>query len=98
MVGGPARYAKRDLGAVMKINVEGTKNVVEAAKRAGVRIFVYTSSCMLIFLPVGANTRLIVHVEGCAITDDMYHEYPNMDESLPLGHASLIYGYSKVCI
>ncbi|KAI9701378.1 MAG: hypothetical protein M1820_006469 [Bogoriella megaspora] len=74
--GGPARYARRDLGQVMKINVDGTKNVLEAAKQAGVRAFIYTSSC-------------------CIVTDDMKHEYPNMDESLPTGLATLIYGHSK---
>ena len=77
--GGPARYARKDLGAVMKINVDGTKNVLEAAKVTGVKAFVYTSSC-------------------CIVTDDMNHEYPNMDEALPTGLATLIYGYSKVSI
>ena len=76
--GGPARYARKDFGAVMKVNVDGTRNALEAAKATGVKAFVYTSSC-------------------CIVTDDMNHEYPNMDESLPTGLATLIYGYSKVC-
>ena len=75
--GGPARYARADLGPVLKINVNGTKNAIEAAKAAKAKAFVFTSSC-------------------CIVTDDMNHEYPNMDESLPIGLATLIYGHSKV--
>ncbi|KAF2239325.1 NAD(P)-binding protein [Viridothelium virens] len=71
-----ARYARRDLGTVTKINVDGTRNALQAAKATGVKAFVFTSSC-------------------CIVTDDMKHEYPNMDESLPTGLATLIYGYSK---
>ncbi|KAI9693653.1 MAG: hypothetical protein M1822_002924 [Bathelium mastoideum] len=74
--GGPARYARKDFARVMKINVDGTKNALEAAKATRVKAFVYTSSC-------------------CLVTDDMNHEYPNMDESLPTGLATLTYGYSK---
>ena len=40
----------------LKVNVGGTKNLLEAAKQAGVKAFVYTSSASVIFNP---KTELI---------------------------------------
>ncbi|KAK2767628.1 erg26, C-3 sterol dehydrogenase [Arachnomyces sp. PD_36] len=39
------RYRRRLQSFVWRINVEGTKNVLAAAKGSGVKAFVYTSSC-----------------------------------------------------
>lgn len=39
------RYGRKLESVVWKINVEGTKNVLEAARQAGVQAFIYTSSC-----------------------------------------------------
>ena len=42
---GPARYSRRDEARIHKVNIDGTRNVVEAAERHGVRALIYTSSC-----------------------------------------------------
>ena len=73
---GNARYGQRLRDKVYRVNVDGTKNVLAAAKTARVKCFVYTSSV-------------------CIISDDVANDYPNMDENLPVGNASLIYGASK---
>lgn len=39
------RFGRKLEGFVWKINVEGTKSMLEAAKQAGVKAFIYTSSC-----------------------------------------------------
>lgn len=70
------RYTRKDRDLFWKINVEGTRNMLAAAKEAGVEAFVYTSSC-------------------CSVTDDMKYQYPNVDETWPTSHHSLIYGESK---
>jgi len=41
----PTRYIRRDRALVWKINVEGTRNMLAAARAAGAQAFVYTSSC-----------------------------------------------------
>ncbi len=44
------RYARRaqDVHNITKINVEGTQNMLDAAKEFGVKAFVHTSSCTVI--------------------------------------------------
>lgn len=59
------------------INVNGTRNVIEAAKKVGVKTLIYTSSCTVVM-------------------DDKTRNHPNEDESAPVGHATLVYGQSKV--
>lgn len=39
------RYGRRTQALVTKVNVEGTRNVLQAAQNAGVKALVYTSSC-----------------------------------------------------
>lgn len=39
------RYGRKLKDLVWKINVQGTDNVLHAAKQAGVEAFIYTSSC-----------------------------------------------------
>lgn len=39
------RFGRRLRDLVWKINVEGTRNMLNAAKKAGVEAFVFTSSC-----------------------------------------------------
>ena len=73
---GNDRYSQRLRKKVYRVNVNGTRNILTAAKAVGVKCFVYTSSV-------------------CIISDDIAHDYPNMDENLPVGNASLIYGASK---
>jgi len=38
-------YARRDAEAMLRVNIEGTRTVLEAAQRAGVKRVVMTSSC-----------------------------------------------------
>jgi sterol-4alpha-carboxylate 3-dehydrogenase (decarboxylating) len=45
---GAARYSMRGKEAVFQVNVEGTKNVVEAAKACGAKGLVYTSSVTVV--------------------------------------------------
>lgn len=41
--------------------------------------------------------KAFVHTSSCTVvSDDMLHDYPNMDETIPLGNATLSYGSSKV--
>ena len=40
-----SRYNRRDRDIVFKVNVEGTRIMLKAAQDAGVKAFVYTSSC-----------------------------------------------------
>lgn len=74
---GSDRYSNRLRELVYSVNVQGTKNVLSAAKEAKVKAFIYTSSITI-------------------ITDDNANDYPNFDESTPIGNASLVYGASKV--
>ncbi|KAI9704098.1 MAG: hypothetical protein M1836_006959 [Candelina mexicana] len=45
---GSARYGREQQPAVWATNVEGTRNVLAAAKQAGVKAFVYTSSSTVV--------------------------------------------------
>lgn len=62
---------------MFNVNVNGTRNMLAAAKAAGTRAFVWTGSFT-------------------AVTDDMRHQYANIDERWPTSSHSLIYGESKV--
>ncbi|RYO11441.1 hypothetical protein AA0121_g9859 [Alternaria tenuissima] len=45
---GTKRYSMRGKDAIFKINVEGTRNVVEASRECGAKAFVYTSSVTVV--------------------------------------------------
>ena len=45
---------------------------------------------------VHAVKAFIYTSSECVVIDDMDHDYPNVDETEPLGNATLIYGQSKV--
>lgn len=70
------RYGREQQDRVFNVNVNGTRNMLAAAKRSGVKAFVWTGSCT-------------------AVTDDMRHQYRNIDERWPTSSHSLIYGESK---
>lgn len=42
------RFGRRAQKTVWKINVEGTRNMLEASKKVGVKAFVFTSSCCVL--------------------------------------------------
>lgn len=71
------RYGREQRDRVFDVNVNGTRTMLAAAKKSGVKAFVWTGSCT-------------------AITDDMRHQYRNIDERWPTSSHSLIYGESKV--
>lgn len=74
-----ARYGRKDRDKIFRVNVEGTRNMLAAAKDNDVNAFVWTGSCT-------------------AVTDDMKHQYPNVDERWPTSNHSLVYGESKVSV
>ena len=55
------RYGREQRDRVFNVNVNGTRNMLAAAKSSGVKAFVWTGSCT-------------------AVTDDMRHQYRNIDE------------------
>ena len=73
------RYGRKERDKIFRVNVEGTRNMLAAAKDNDVKAFVWTGSCT-------------------AVTDDMKHQYPNVDERWPTSNHSLIYGESKVSV
>ena len=52
---GNARYSQDGKTALFEINVNGTKNVLDAARQTGVQAFVYTSSCTVVTDDVDHN-------------------------------------------
>lgn len=54
---GAARYSMRGADAVYKVNVEGTRNVLEISKKVGTRGVVYTSSVTVVFDEAGVECR-----------------------------------------
>ena len=70
------RYGRKQRDRVFDVNVNGTRNMLAAAKSSGVKAFVWTGSCT-------------------AVTDDLRHQYRNIDERWPTSSNSLIYGESK---
>lgn len=54
---GPARYSMKGKEAVFKVNVEGTRNVLKAAKECGAKGMVYTSSVTVVFDELEADFR-----------------------------------------
>jgi sterol-4alpha-carboxylate 3-dehydrogenase (decarboxylating) len=45
---GTKRYSMTSRGTIFRINIEGTRNVVEASKECGTKVFVYTSSVTVV--------------------------------------------------
>jgi sterol-4alpha-carboxylate 3-dehydrogenase (decarboxylating) len=54
---GAARYSMVGKEAEFQVNVEGTRNVVEAAKKCGARGLVYTSSVTVVLDEMGVDFR-----------------------------------------
>jgi dihydroflavonol-4-reductase len=60
----------RNYAPMYQANVEGTRNVLEAAGRAGCQKIVYTSTVGCIGLPKGVNGNLVSATEADIISDD----------------------------
>jgi len=54
---GTKRYSVKGKDAIFKINVEGTKNVIEASREHGAKGFVYTSSVTVVLDELGHDFR-----------------------------------------
>ncbi|KAF2015924.1 C-3 sterol dehydrogenase/C-4 decarboxylase-like protein [Aaosphaeria arxii CBS 175.79] len=54
---GPKRYKREGSDPVFAINVEGTRNIVEASKECGARGLVFTSSVTVLFDEMGMDFR-----------------------------------------
>lgn len=54
---GVKRYSMKGKEAVFKVNVEGTRNVVEAARECGAKGLVYTSSVTVVLDEMDADFR-----------------------------------------
>lgn len=54
---GAKRYSREGWDTVFAINVEGTKNVIEASKECGARGFVYTSSVTVLCDEIGKDFK-----------------------------------------
>ncbi|KAK6002293.1 hypothetical protein QM012_001931 [Aureobasidium pullulans] len=50
----------------------------------------------VLFAAQKTKCKAFVHTSSCTVvSDDLDHEYPNMTEDIPIGHATLAYGASK---
>jgi sterol-4alpha-carboxylate 3-dehydrogenase (decarboxylating) len=54
---GAKRYSMKGKEAVFKVNVEGTRNVLEASRECGAKGFVYTSSVTVVLDKLDADFR-----------------------------------------
>ena len=59
----------RNYAPMYAVNVEGTRNVLEAAGQAGCEKIVYTSTVGCIGLPQAANGKIVPATEANAVTD-----------------------------
>lgn len=66
----------KDYQPMYAANVGGTRNVLEAARAAGCRRIVYTSTVGCIGLPIADNGRLVPTDESCTVTEaEMTNHY-----------------------
>lgn len=69
-----------DLGRLYAVNVEGTRTVLQAALKAGVRRLVYTSSVAALGFPAPGETSLM----------NEYHTWNSRPEFFPYGYAKYL--------
>jgi dihydroflavonol-4-reductase len=60
----------RDYAPMYTVNVEGTRNVLEAAGKAGCRKIVYCSTVGCIGLPSGVNGSVVPTTEAAVVTEE----------------------------
>lgn len=85
---GAARYSMRNAGTVFKVNVDGTRNVIEAAKECGAKGLVYTSSVTVIFDQLEKDFINVDERWPTGYADTSYGQSKTMAENLVLGASS----------
>lgn len=96
---GLARYSMKGKETVFKVNVEGTRNVLEASKNCGAKGLVYTSSVTVVFDELGRDFKVCssrVYIIDLIEVELMFVFAKNIDERWPTGKADTAYGQSKV--
>ena len=81
---GTRRYSMKDRDAVFKVNVEGTRNVLDASKEHGVKAFVYTSSITVLCDDLSRDFKNADETWPLGKTDTSYGQSKVCSISLPL--------------
>ncbi|KAF3005929.1 hypothetical protein E8E13_009922 [Curvularia kusanoi] len=81
---GAARYSMKGKEAEFQVNVEGTRNVVEAAKTCGARGLVYTSSVTVVLDELGKDFRNVDEEWPTGQATTSYGQSKALAESLVL--------------
>ncbi|EMD91215.1 hypothetical protein COCC4DRAFT_71421 [Bipolaris maydis ATCC 48331] len=81
---GTRRYSMKDRDAVFKVNVEGTRNVLEASKEHGVKAFVYTSSITVLCDDLSRDFKNADETWPLGKVDTSYGQSKALAESLVL--------------
>ena len=77
------RFGRRMQSAVWKLNVEGTRILLDVSKRFGVKAFVYTSSCCVLIDDMRLPYRNVTE------------EWPTSQNSLMYGESKVCISYFK---
>ncbi|EUC40514.1 hypothetical protein COCMIDRAFT_9629 [Bipolaris oryzae ATCC 44560] len=85
---GTRRYSMKDRDAVFKVNVEGTRNVLEASKEHGIKAFVHTSSITVLCDDLSRDFRNVDETWPLGKTDTCYGQSKALAESLVLSSNS----------
>jgi sterol-4alpha-carboxylate 3-dehydrogenase (decarboxylating) len=85
---GAARYSSQGKDAVFKINVEGTQNVLDAAKECGAKGLVYTSSVTVVLDSLSQDFRNIDETWPAGNVDTSYGQSKAVAESLVLANST----------
>ncbi|KAF2730414.1 C-3 sterol dehydrogenase/C-4 decarboxylase-like protein [Polyplosphaeria fusca] len=106
---GQARYSKSGKAAVFQVNVEGTRNVIQAAKECGARGLVFTSSVTVVVDEMGKDfvnadeewptgRATLVYGQSKALAEDLVLAANTSDFSTCALRAAPIFGPSDVII
>ncbi|XP_014556744.1 hypothetical protein COCVIDRAFT_99091 [Bipolaris victoriae FI3] len=85
---GTRRYSMKDRDTVFKVNVEGTRNVLEASKEHDVKAFVYTSSIAVLCDDFSRDFKNADETWPLGNTDTTYGQSKALAESLVLSSNS----------
>lgn len=85
---GTARYSMKGSDAVFKINIEGTRNVITAAKSCGAKGLVYTSSVTVVLDELSADFRNVNESWPTGRAHTSYGQSKALAESLVLSSST----------